>query len=123
MHRFHMTGVTAIALLLASHAGVRAQDAPTFRLVLRDSQFDPAELIVPAGVRFMLVVRNENAVAAEFESKGLNAEKIISAGRESTIRVGPLEAGRYVFENEFDRAAQGVIVAVQKTAMQKSGAE
>ncbi len=112
MLRLHLAGVTALTLLLAAHRESLAQDVPTFRLMLRNGRFDPAEVVVPAGTRFLLVVRNENAVAAEFESKGLNAEKIISAGREATIRVGALDAGRYVFENEFDRAAQGVIVAV-----------
>ena len=114
MQRLHLTGAAAIVALIALHAPACAQDAPTFRLTLKGHQFTPAELQVPAGVRFMLVVRNEDPTPAEFESKELGAEKIISAGREATIRVGPLAAGRYPFEDEFNSQAKGALIAVQK---------
>ena len=116
MQRLHLAGAASIAALLAFHAPAHAQDVPTFRLTLKGHQFTPAELQVPAGVRFMLVVKNEDPTPAEFESKELGAEKIISAGREATIRVGPLQPGRYPFEDEFNNQAKGVMIAVQKTA-------
>ena len=116
MHRVHLAGAAAIAALLALHSPACAQDMPTFRLALKDHQFTPTELQVPAGVRFVLVVKNEDPTPAEFESKELGAEKIISAGREATIRVGPLQPGRYAFEDEFNNQAKGVMTAVQKTA-------
>ena len=112
--RIHTAGAIAIAALIALHTPARAQDVPTFRLTLKDHTFDPAELRVPANTRFVLVIKNDDATPAEFESKGLGAEKIISAGREATIRVSPLPAGRYPFEDEFNRAAQGVLIAVEK---------
>ncbi len=116
MHRLHLAGAASIAALLALHTPARAQDVPTFRLMLRDHQFAPAELQVPAGVRFILMVRNEDPTPAEFESNELGAEKVISAGREATIRVGPLEAGRYPFADEFNNQAKGALIAVQRTA-------
>ncbi len=116
MRRIHLAGAAAIAALLAFHAPARAQDMPVFRLTLKGHRFDPAEMQVPAGVRFLLMVKNEDSTPAEFESKGLGAEKVISAGREATIRVGPLEAGRYPFEDEFNSQAKGVLIAVQKMA-------
>jgi len=116
MQRVHLAGAAALAALLALHSPARAQDMPTFRLTLKGHQFSPAELQVPAGVRFVLVVKNEDPTPAEFESKELGAEKIISAGREATIRVGPLQPGRYPFEDEFNSQAKGTLVAVQKTA-------
>lgn len=116
MPRVHLAGAVAIAALLALHNPARAQGVPTFRLTLKDHQFTPVELQVPAGVRFVLVVKNEDPTPAEFESKELGAEKIISAGREATIRVGPLQPGRYAFEDEFNNQAKGVMIAVQKTA-------
>ena len=116
MQRLHLAGVAAIAALLAFHAPARAEDVPTFRLTLKADRFEPAELQVPAGVHFLLIVKNDSAAAGEFESKELNAEKIVSPGREATIRVAPLAAGRYPFENEFNTVAKGVLVAVQKTA-------
>ena len=116
MQRLHLVGAASIAALLALHSPARAEEVPTFRLTLKGHQFTPAELQVPAGVRFVLVVKNEDTTPAEFESKGLGAEKIISAGREATIRVGPLAPGRYPFEDEFNNQAQGTVIAVQKTA-------
>lgn len=114
MQRLHLVGAASIATLLALHAPACAEDMPTFRLILKGHSFEPAELQVPAGVRFVLVVRNEDPTPAEFESKDLGAEKVISAGREATIRVGPLAAGRYSFEDEFNSQARGVLIAVQK---------
>jgi hypothetical protein len=116
MHRLHLAGAASVAALLALHAPARAQDVPTFRLTLKGHQFTPAELQVPAGVRFILMVRNEDPTPAEFESNELGAEKVISAGREATIRVGPLEAGRYLFADEFNSQAKGALIAVQKNA-------
>ena len=116
MHRLHLSSAAAIASLLALHAPARAQEPPTFRLTLKGSRFEPGELQVPAGVRFVLIVKNENSAAAEFEAKALNAEKVVSAGREATIRLGPLEPGRYTFENEFDDTAKGALVAVPMPA-------
>ncbi len=116
MQRIHLAGAAALAALLAFHAPAGAQETPVFRLTLKDHQFTPSELQVPAGIRFVLVVKNEDPTPAEFESKELGAEKIISAGREATIRVGPLQPGRYPFEDEFNNQAKGVLIAVQQTA-------
>ena len=67
---------------------------------------------VPAGKRLVLVVHNADDTPAEFESSGLGAEKVISAGRDATIRVGPLAAGRYPFADEFHQdQAHGALIA------------
>ena len=116
MPRVRLIGAALLAAVLAAQVPAHAEDVPTFRLTLKGHQFSPAELQVPAGVRFMLVVKNEDPTPAEFESKELGAEKVISAGREATVRVGPLAAGRYPFEDEFNNQAKGALVAVQKTA-------
>ncbi len=96
----------------ALYAPLRAEETPTFRLTLKNHVFDPAELTVPAGKRIILTVRNADDTPAEFESSGLGAEKVISAGREATIRVGPLAPGRYPFNDEFHQdQAHGVLIA------------
>ncbi len=110
--RFYLLGVTALASLMAAPAA-RVDEPLTFRTRIKDHAFDPAELTVPAGKRLVLVVHNADDTPAEFESRELGAEKVISAGREATIRVGPLAAGRYLFADEFhqDRAHGALIVA------------
>jgi plastocyanin len=81
-------------------------------LVIKDHQFQPAELSVPAGKKIKLVIENHDASPEEFESHSLNREKLITANGSVSIYIGPLSVGRYPFYGEFNEAtAQGVIVA------------
>ena len=110
--RLYLLGVTALASLMAAPASVRADEPLTFRTRIKNHAFDPAELTVPAGKRLVLIVHNADDTPAEFESRELGAEKVISAGREATIRIGPLAAGRYPFIDEFHQdQARGTLIA------------
>ena len=81
-------------------------------LVIKDHQFQPAELNVPAGKKIKIVIENRDASPEEFESHSLNREKLIAANGSVSIYIGPLTVGRYPFYGEFNEAtAQGVIVA------------
>jgi plastocyanin len=94
-------------------AEVLASDDARFELTIRDHRFEPAELPVPAGQRLVIIVHNSDASPEEFESAALGVEKIISAGRQIVVRVGPLTAGRYEFIGEFHRGtAKGALIAV-----------
>jgi hypothetical protein len=101
-------GIVAIATaLLASiaHAG----DNP--RLTIKDHKFQPAQIEVPAGVKFRLTVRNDDSTASEFESFELNREKVVPPGKEIPVFLGPLERGQYPFFDDFHRdTARGVLV-------------
>ena len=110
--RLYLLGVAALAALVAAPASVRADEPLTFRIRIKNHAFDPAELTVPAGKRLVLIVHNADDTPAEFESRELGAEKVISAGREATIRVGPLAAGHYPFIDEFHQdQARGALIA------------
>jgi hypothetical protein len=81
-------------------------------LVIKDHQFQPAELNVPAGKKIKIVIENRDTSPEEFESHSLNREKLIAANGSVSIYIGPLTVGRYPFYGEFNEAtAQGVIVA------------
>lgn len=85
---------------------------PDYVLVIKDHQFQPTELNVPAGKKIKLVIDNRDASPEEFESHSLNREKLIAANASVSIYIGPLAVGRYPFYGEFNEAtAQGVIVA------------
>jgi plastocyanin domain-containing protein len=89
-----------------------AQDTQTISLTLKDAQFTPAEIKVPAGQDFVLEFSNENAKPAELESADLQIEKIAPPNSKVTVRVKALEAGSYAFVDEFQEdVAKGVIVA------------
>ncbi len=97
------------AFLLACAAPVLAQ-APPITIALRDHQFVPAEVPVPAGVKVELIIRNEQTTPAEFESHSLKREKVIAPGATVKILIGPLKPGRYEFFDEFHSATRGFIV-------------
>jgi plastocyanin len=102
--------VVACGLLLGA-AAARAEDAAV-RLVIRDHQFVPAEITVPAGTKIKLVIDNQDATAEEFESYELNREKVVPPKAQVTIFLGPLEPGRYPFFGDFHKdSATGVLIA------------
>jgi plastocyanin len=101
----------AVALPLLLSAAAAADDASAV-LSIKNHRFEPAELVVPAGQRIRLTVKNLDAVPEEFESHELKREKIIAGGAEAIILIGPLKPGTYKFFGEFHEAtAQGRIVA------------
>lgn len=80
---------------------VAAQTVPDVPIAIKDRHFEPSEVEVPAGVKVKLVVKNLNASVAEFESTELYREKVVPAGAEVTLFVGPLRPGRYDFFDDF----------------------
>ena len=67
---------------------------------------------VPAGKPAVLNIKNEDATAEEFDSSALKIEKVIGGGNEGTVRLRPLDPGRYPFMGEYHSdTAQGVVIA------------
>jgi hypothetical protein len=101
----------AVCALLGTSA-VLAAGEPEFLITLRDHQFTPAEIKIPAGVKVKLVVDNQDAGPEEFDSHALNREKVIPGKTKATIFIGPLAPGRYPFIGEFNATtARGDVVA------------
>lgn len=103
---FYSTALSA--LLLFSAAAARADD---YVITLKDHQFSPKELSIPAGQKVKVTVKNMDSSPAEFESHDLNREKVVSANSEVVIFVGPLNAGSYNYFDEFHPDAKGTITA------------
>jgi heme/copper-type cytochrome/quinol oxidase subunit 2 len=99
-----------LALMLAWPAAA-ADNNTTASLTIRDRAFDPAELVVPAGQKIELHIRNADTAASEFESSELHREKVVPAGQEVVVFIGPLRAGRYEFFDDFNPRSRGHIVA------------
>lgn len=95
----------------APFAVAKAADSP-YHLTIRNHRFEPTQLEIPAGKKIRLHVRNADPSAEEFESYSLNREKLVPAGMEVVVFIGPLYPGEYKFFGDFHQAtAQGVIVA------------
>lgn len=104
----------ALALLCAVvvAAPARADDPAPITVTLKDHRFQPAEIHVPVGQRAVLIVRNEDATADEFDSSALHVEKVIAPGTYAKIWLHPLGPGRYPFMGEFHpETAQGVVIS------------
>ena len=81
-------------------------------VTIKDHQFTPAEIRIPAGKKIKLIIDNQDATAEEFESHELNREKIIAPKSKGSVYIGPLTAGKYPFFGEFNPAtARGVVIA------------
>ncbi len=108
-----MKRLLTTAFLLFSMAAASAAGADEFTLTIKNHAFEPKEITVPAGKKIKLLVVNQDATPAEFESKPLGREKIIPGKSTATIQLGPLKPGRYSFVEEYhenDAAAQGTII-------------
>ncbi len=109
--------VAAASLKDAPVVEAAAQDAAPvkqdfYEIVIKDHKFEPAEIVVPAGEKIKLIVKNEDPTPEEFESHDMNREKIIAGNKKATIFVGPLQPGKYHFFGEFNMdTANGYIIA------------
>jgi plastocyanin len=98
-----------VGLIALAPAATRAQD---YTLTIRNHQFSPAEIKVPANKRVKLTVVNDDPTPEEFESHEMKVEKIIPGKSKATLRIGPLKPGRYPFFGEFhEDSAKGTVVA------------
>jgi len=89
---------------------------PTFTITIKDHQFSPKELIVPANEKIKLIIENQDSTAEEFESYDLNREKIVTGNGKIVIFIGPLKPGEYKYFGEFhEDTAQGTIIATTTT--------
>ena len=88
--------------------------ADVINLVIKDHQFTPAQVNVPAGVRFRIEVANQDDTPAEFESSDLRAEKIAVPGGSIAVLAGPLKPGTYKFFDDYHPdTAVGTITAAE----------
>ncbi|MGO8797926.1 MAG: cupredoxin domain-containing protein [Roseiarcus sp.] len=112
MNRFLSVAALAAAAGLAGAGGARAEDLATYSITLKNHRFAPAEIHVPTGKPFFIIVANQDDTADEFEMHNPAIEKVIPAGAEGKVRMRPLGPGRFPFFGDFHQdTAQGVIVS------------
>ena len=99
-----------VGLVVLALAPPALADDPSFSIVLKNNQFVPSEVQIPAGVKVKLVVRNDNPTPSEFESTQFHREKVVSPGQEISVFVGPLDSGSYEFFDDFHPENRGHLV-------------
>ncbi|KIL97990.1 putative exported protein [Paramagnetospirillum magnetotacticum MS-1] len=103
--------LAAIFLALCSPPAKAAEEV-LVKLTIKDHRFTPDRLEIPARTKVILLVRNEDAEAEEFECVPLRREKIVFPGTEIRVVLGKVEPGEYPFVGEYHEAtAKGVIIA------------
>jgi len=99
-----------VVLSVLAVAGSALADDPSFSILMKNNQFIPSEVQIPAGVKIKLVVRNENSTPSEFESIQFHREKVVPSGQEISVFVGPLDPGSYEFYDDFHPETRGHLV-------------
>jgi len=89
-----------------------AQTQAANTIVIKDHQFDPQQLTIPAGQKVQITVDNQDTTPEEFESFDLDREQIVAGGKQITVFIGPLKAGTYKYWGDFHQdTTKGTIVA------------
>ena len=92
-------------------SGTAAASEPVIELLIRNHQFEPAVVKIPAQTKVKVVIKNLDPTPEEFESYSLKREKIIPGNGTATLFIGPLAPGSYAFVGEFNEAtAKGEVV-------------
>jgi heme/copper-type cytochrome/quinol oxidase subunit 2 len=105
------SALLTLALVLATGTSAGAQE-PAYTLVIKDHQFQPTEIEIPAGKKIALLVKNNDTTPEEFESTELRREKVVAGGEQITVYIGPLRPGKYEFFGDFNpKTARGHIIA------------
>jgi Cupredoxin-like domain len=91
----------------------RAADVAIVRLAIKDHRFQPAEAPAPAGKPVTIEIRNLDLTPAEFESKTLRVEKVVTGGGTITVQIRPLAAGRYRFFDDYNEDTTEGFLVVQ----------
>lgn len=99
-----------LPLLLSASLPALA-DTLTFEITIKDHQFNPAHLEIPAHQQVKLVVKNLDDTAEEFEGEDFHAEKVVAGNSQITVLVGPFGPGEFEFFGEFhEDTAQGSLI-------------
>jgi hypothetical protein len=72
-----------------------ADDLTTYTIMLQNHHFTPAEIYVPTGKSFFVVITNANDGPDEFEMLLPALEKTLQPGQQGKVRIRPLGPGRF----------------------------
>ena len=110
--RYRMfTAPRTLLFLLLLSALPHTAWAEDYTITIKDQQFSPQSLAIPANQKVKITIHNTDATPAEFESSELNREKVVGANSDIILFVGPLDAGNYHYFNDFRRESSGIITA------------
>jgi hypothetical protein len=102
LRSFAVFPLVLVALVwLFSASPARAEDPQEVVLTFQDHKVIPDRLKLPAGKKFKFIVKNLDSSAEEFESVRMNREKVVPAGGQVILLIGPLSPGVYDYFGDF----------------------
>ena len=108
--RFSPLSLAPLLLGLNLATPAVAQDAAIV-ITIKNHRFDPETIEVPAQKKVKLLIKNLDATPEEFESDDLHREKVVPAGKDIVVLIGPLKPGTYKFKGEYNpTTANGSVV-------------
>jgi len=97
-------------LVLAKTKSIESPNNPV--IVIKNHQFDPLQLTVPAGLKIKITVDNQDPTPEEFESDDLDREQGVEGHAQTMVYIGPLKPGVYKYWGDFHPdTTKGTIVA------------
>lgn len=113
--RLSLPALSALAFLSPALSPAMAEDAAPYHMVIKDHRFTPDSITIPADTRVTLIVTNQDDTPEEFDSIQLRREKVVPAGKDVTILLGPLKPGTYSFIGEYhEDTTKGTVVVQPK---------
>jgi Cupredoxin-like domain len=80
-------------------------------IVIKDHQFIPQQLSVPARQKLQITVDNQDPTPEEFESFDLDREQVVEGHKKIIVYLGPLAPGQYGYWADYHKSSKGVIIA------------
>ena len=105
----NMKILSCLIIFFSLNIGAFATDLQ-INIKIKNHQFEPNIVAVPANTSFVLIIENLDKTIEEFESDDLKKEKLIGAGKTVKIPVSAQKAGQYKFYGDFhQKTAQGIL--------------
>lgn len=108
MHK-NLSFIVLLTVLFSNMAAYA--DDSEYAITEKNKQFSPQVLTVPAGQKIRITVKNEDSTPAEFESADFDREKVVAANSSIIVSIGPLDAGKYSYVDDFHHESTGTIIA------------
>ncbi|MBV8473949.1 MAG: cupredoxin domain-containing protein [Hyphomicrobiales bacterium] len=99
---FALRLATLASLGLAFVGYAQADDLQSYAITMKDHKITPAEIHVPSGKPFYVLVTNNTGTADEFEMLFPALEQVIQPGDTRKVFIRPLKAGHFPFMGEND---------------------
>jgi Cupredoxin-like domain len=81
-------------------------------ITIESHLFHPPEIHIPSHQPAVILIKNLDPAAEEFESAALGIEKVIPGKGEGLVHIRAMDHGHYTFVGEFhEKTARGVLIA------------